>query len=143
MVDIAALLPEVDRDEALSVARELGAERLWKGTLRACEQLLLREGPPTLAERTWARSLWQVRDRTVVEAHLEDWVSSFWILPPAGAFRASARALARELAPREGDTWSAKRRRTRLALGHAFMRKSQHDRAVRKHDDAQSGSPEG
>jgi hypothetical protein len=142
MVDIAALLPEVDRDEALSVARELGVERLWRATLNACEALLLRDGPPTLAERTWARSLRQVRDRTVVEAHLENWVSSFWILPPARALAASARALARELAPREGDTWSAKRRRTRLALGHAFMRKSQHDRALRNHDDPQPGPPE-
>jgi hypothetical protein len=131
MVDIAALLPEVDTDHALSVARELGVERLWKATLHTCEALLLRDGAPTLADRTWARSLRQVRDRTVFEAHLENWISSFWILPPARALRTSVTAFARELAPGEGDTWSSKRRRTRLALGHAFMRKSQHDHALR------------
>jgi hypothetical protein len=98
MVDLAALLPEVDRDEALAVAR----------------------------------SLRQVRDRTVVEAHLEDWVSSYWILPPARAVVASATALAREVMPREDETWASKLRRSRLAVSHAFMRKSQHDRALQE-----------
>jgi hypothetical protein len=132
MVDLAALLPEVDRDEALTVARELGAERLWKATLHACEALLLRDGSPTLAERTWARSLRHVRDRTVFEAHIEDWVSPFWILPPARAAAASATALAREVMPGEDETWGTKWRRTRLALAHAFMRKSQHDRELQE-----------
>jgi Uncharacterised nucleotidyltransferase len=139
MVDIAALLPDVEREEALSVARELGVERLWKATLNACEALLLRNRPPTLAERTWARSLWQVRDRTVFESHLENWVSSFWILPPARALGASATALARELAPGEDETWRSKLHRTRLALWHAFMRKTQHDQALRDRRDPPEG----
>jgi hypothetical protein len=73
-----------------------------------------------------------VRDRTVVEAHLEDWVSSYWILPPARAVVASATALAREVMPREDETWASKLRRSRLAVSHAFMRKSQHDRALQE-----------
>jgi hypothetical protein len=141
MVDIAVLLPDVDRAEALSFAQELGAERLWKATLHACEALLLRDGPPTFAERTWGRSLRQVRDRSVFESHLENWVSSFWILPPSRAVGRSAAALARELAPGPDETWASKLRRTRLALVHAFMRKSQHDQALRERDDPQPDSP--
>jgi hypothetical protein len=77
----------------------------------------------------------------VFEAHLENWVSSFWILPPARAVGASATALGRELAPGQDETWASKLRRTRLALVHAFMRKSQHDRALRERDNSQPDSP--
>jgi hypothetical protein len=126
LVDVAALRTESSAAELEQLARRWRVERLWSATDAAADALLL-GGPKPLPLRVWARNLQGVRHRTVLETHLERWLAGFSILPFRRACGAATRAVARDLRPAPGETWRIKLRRTRRALGNAFVRRAEHD----------------
>ena len=125
LLDIAALAAEADRAEVEWLARAWGIESLWD-TTEAAAAALFDTGLPPLALRLWARHLPAVRERTVLEGHLQRWLSGFWALPPREAIAQSLSSLRDDLvrAPEEG--WKAKLARTRIALRHAGVPRSSH-----------------
>jgi hypothetical protein len=141
VVDIAAVSAEADRTDLEALARRWGLDRLWKSTTGVVDSLLGDGGRP-LAVRSWARNLAAVRERTVVESHLESWLCPWWALPPRTAFRQSSLAIAAALRPEAEETWGRKLRRTQHAVRHAFVRRSDHDRIVEERD-AQAPSMRG
>jgi hypothetical protein len=129
LVDIAALLPEIDAEATAALARRWGLDRVWRTTLAATEAVLPGTGvrgalPP------WAGNLREARERTVLETHLERWFSAFSAFPRADACGRSARAVGRALGPRSGESGANKLRRTRRAARDAFSRQSDHHRAL-------------
>jgi hypothetical protein len=125
LVDVAALEPETDAQAAAQLARAWGLGRGWE-VARAAAASALDGGPRSLPERLWARSLRAVRERTVAEAHLEDWLAPFWALPAGPAARTSAGAVAVALRPRPGEPLRVKLRRSAWACRHAFEPVSRH-----------------
>src|SRR5262249_55050568 len=87
---------------------------------------LFADGSKPVSLRTWARNLAQVRERTVLEHHLQRWLSDFWVLPTAQAARKLPRTLVREVGPEPEETWATKLGRTRRALRNATRRSSEH-----------------
>jgi hypothetical protein len=129
LLDIALVARHADLAEVESLAREWGIERVWRSTGRATDRLF-GDGRRPLSMRIWARQLEDVRERTVLESHLQRWLAGLWAVPRRQAFSNFRRAVAIDLR-REGDEpWSAKLGRTRRALRNAFVRKSHHDRAL-------------
>jgi hypothetical protein len=84
----------------------------------------------TGATSSWARHLACVRDRTVLEDHLQRCLSPLW---GYSGVRGTSRALrAAATAPRrEGDeSWRQKLGRTRLAFANARKARSEHQDAI-------------
>ncbi len=129
LVDIAAMSAEVDRSELDEVASGWGVGRVWRVTSRAVDGLLFGRTRP-LSGRSWARHLWHVRERTVLDRHLQRWLSPYWGLPPRRALGLTATELRRELRPAPGETWRQKLQQTLRALRDAFIRLSDHDRSL-------------
>ena len=129
LVDVAALLDEVDAGHAAELARRWGLERVWETTLAVTESMLAARGDPW-AVRLWARNVRAVRERTVLESHLERWLAVYWALPPRQATGQMAYRLGRELRPRRGESRSTQLRRTAHALQNAFVRQSDHHRSL-------------
>ena len=67
------------------------------------------------------------RERTVLESHLERWLSNFAVLPPGRAALELVSVLGQEVKPEAGETWGRKLARTRTALRNASVRRSEHD----------------
>lgn len=133
LVDIAAMIEELDRDELQKLAREWRMERVWNTTLAATDALLAKgSAQAPLPLRLWARNLPAVRSRTVFESHLERWLAGFWALPPRAAVRALAQSAVRAFVPEEDETWSEKLARTRLAFRNASTPRSEHDRVLQE-----------
>jgi hypothetical protein len=126
LVDIAAVAAAADREEVMRLARDWGVGRLWRSTEEAFESAL-NGAPAPLSVRTWAKNVAQVRERTVLEHHLERWLSNFWILPPRRAGLTLPSTLVREVRPAADETWREKLGRTVLALRHASRRRSEHE----------------
>jgi hypothetical protein len=126
VLDVAAVLEEGDRDEAESIADGWGARRLWGTTIRAADAVLAGGRTPWTL-RTWARNLPRARERTVLESHLERWLSNFAVLPPGRAALELVSVLGQEVKPEAGETWGRKLARTRTALRNASVRRSEHD----------------
>jgi hypothetical protein len=127
MVDVAALEREASREESFEVAREWGVERLWSTTVAALD-CIFAGGRPPAALRIWAKNLALVRERTVLEAHLERWLADFSALPFGLALRRVRRTISRELTPDRGEGWRRKLSRSRLAVRNAARRRSDHER---------------
>ncbi len=133
LVDIAAMSEGLDRDELRRLARAWDVHRVWNVTIRAADALLGNRGdPPPFPLRLWARNLPRMRARTVLENHVERWVAAFWALPPRKAFLSSLASLARTLGPIEGEPWSDKLARTRLAFRNAFVARWEHEQRLRE-----------
>jgi hypothetical protein len=130
LIDVAVLSAEVSVGETEAAARRWQAGELWQVTSDATGALFAGEAP-SLALRTWGKNLTQVRGRTVLEEHLERWSSDFWVLPHGTAIRRLPSTLAREVTPRPGETWSAKARRSVLAIRNALRRRIDHDSALK------------
>lgn len=75
----------------------------------------------------WGQNVAAGRERTVLENHLQRWLSDLWALPPHRALARMPRTLREELWPK-GETWRRKLSRTALAVRNAFTRRSEHDR---------------
>lgn len=129
LVDIALVASRAERTQLERVARGWGLTRVWRTTAAAIEALF-GDGPRPAALTLWARHLEGVRERTVLEAHVQRWLSAFWAVPPATAAHASLREIRGDLLPEDGEGWRSKRVRVRAALSNALVRKSQHDEAL-------------
>ena len=127
LIDVTLLAAESEREEIAALAADWGIARLWSSTIEAADAALTRVQPPTLAQRTWARNLCAVRERTVLEAHLENWISSYWTTPPREATRLALSNVIWDLRPAAGEPWRKKLRRAARAFGHALSPKSAHD----------------
>jgi putative nucleotidyltransferase-like protein len=128
LIDVAVVSAGVDQRELAHVAECWGLTRLWRTTIAAVDAVILRNGAAhNLALRTWARNLQSVRERTVLETHLERWTSCFWALPPGQALRVSASNVLIDLRPATHEPWSAKLGRMLRAIRNAFTSKSSHD----------------
>jgi hypothetical protein len=130
LIDIAAMADGLERSELDACARRWGMERIWRTMTSTIDAVLFEEGPTPLAVRIWARHLEGVRDRTVLENHVQRWLSSFWALPARKATRAAAKVIFDELRPAYGETWSAKLRRSGRAIRAASRRESEHKAAL-------------
>lgn len=126
LVDVAALSQGADRDELARIARSWGVERLWRTTQTTIDSLFGDRRRPLIGH-VWARHLWGVRERTVLERHLERWLGPFSALPPAQAAATTRRHLAHQLALVEGETRLQMIRRSTRAAADAFKRLSDHD----------------
>jgi Uncharacterised nucleotidyltransferase len=126
LVDFAAIGGEADRGELQTLAAEWGVARLWRSTDEAARAVLYGEAQPR-SLRLWAQNLGHARERTVLENHLQRWLSDFWVLSPTRALRRWPAILKNEVLPDRGEPWRRKLARTALALRNAHRRRSEHD----------------
>lgn len=129
LVDAALLGGEAGEGEVAALARRWGIERVWRTTAAAADALL-DGGSPPVAMRVWARHLRPLRERSVLEGHLERWLSGFWSLPAGAATTAFAVALAHDLTPAPDESWREKLGRVRTAVRNAAVPRSDHDRVL-------------
>jgi Uncharacterised nucleotidyltransferase len=129
LLDVSLMAAEADQEELHALARRWGLERLSEATLSAAEASLLRTRRSTLAQRTWARNVTAMRERTVLESHLENWISCYWTSPPLSATRLAISNLTWDLLPAE-ESWRNKLGRVADALRNARSPKSAHDQAL-------------
>ena len=127
LVDVLAFVDDDRRAELTRLARRWGIERGWSSTLAAADWLLA-GGREPLFVRVWARYLRELREPTVLEMHVQEWLSSFSLAPPRAAARRSAAAVARDLRPWPNQTWTDKLRQVGRAVLHPLSPKSAHDR---------------
>jgi hypothetical protein len=117
LVDVTIVSAGADAAELEGTARAWGIPGIWR-TTRDAASMLLDGGPQTMAVRLWARHLEQVRERTVLDNHLERWLHVFWELPPHAAVAALGHALRQELLPDAEEPWRDKLTRVAYALRH-------------------------
>jgi hypothetical protein len=129
LLDIALVARTADHAEIERLAQAWGLARVWRSTWRATD-FLFGDGRRPASMRIWARHLTVVRERTVLEAHLQRWLAGVWGLPRRRALSSLRAAIARDLRPEGDERWGAKLGRTRRALRNAFVRKSHHDSAL-------------
>lgn len=129
VIDVAAMAGAADLAEADAVALRWGVSRLWRTTI-AIADALFADAPEPWALRLWARNLSATRDRTVLESHLQRWLSSFSALPPGAALAETLSTMSRDVRPEAGESWRTKTARSGLAVRNAFQSKSRHDEAL-------------
>jgi hypothetical protein len=129
LVDIAAVAQGLDHGALRAVAAAWNVDRMWNTTSNTIDSLLGDRHRP-LSGQIWARHLWNVRERTVIERHLEQWLAPFSALPPLPALRSSARRVADEASLPPGETRRQMAGRSARAITHAFKRQSDHDRIM-------------
>jgi hypothetical protein len=129
LIDIAVMSDGVAPSEIQALAGRWGMGRMWQTTVAAVDALLL-GGRSGSAQQIWARHLASVRERTVLERHLERWIASFWALPPRQAVRIAATNIASDLRPAAAESWREKARRTARALQRPLTPKSEHDNSL-------------
>lgn len=129
LIDVAAMAEFANDAHVDRLAREWQLTRSWRATRHAIDALFF-EGRPPLSLRVWARHLAGVREPTVVENHLQAWISSYWALPPRKALLASGRALLEDARPAHDETWREKLVRAGTAVTHALVPRSEHDRTL-------------
>ena len=132
LVDVSAVASEADPAVLAELARRWRVEAIWRATIAAADHLLADERP-TVALRVWARNLPAVRERTVLESHLERWLGPFWGMPRARAVRTALANVGQSLRPARGETRRRKLRRTAITIRYSFAPKSAHDAAIRGH----------
>lgn len=131
LVDIAAMVESVERSGPDLVADAWGVGRVWRATTAAVDGLFWQRQLP-LSVRTWARNASSVRERNVLESHLEHWLSPFWAQPPHVAAAAAARAVRRDIVPADGEDWRMKRARALQAIRSPRQRLSEHNEALER-----------
>ena len=129
LVDVAALMGDLDRGELMRLARRWNVEGMWRTTVETVDAVLF-GGKAPWAVRTWARNLPAVRERTVLENHVGRWLAGFSALGPRGGVRVLGLEIAKDLRPDVGETWGDKLARVPHAVRDAFVTRSRHDRRV-------------
>jgi hypothetical protein len=130
LIDVAVMRTGIDPAELDRLASQWGMERLWRTTNAAIENVLEGKAGEPWSVRLWARHLAAARERTVLEAHLDHWLSPFWGLPPRAAFAESFGTIRHELSPAGNESWGNKLNRTRQAIKRAFVARSRHDQEL-------------
>jgi putative nucleotidyltransferase-like protein len=126
VVDFAAVADEADREDLRTLAAEWGISRLWRSTDAAARAVLHGDAQPR-SLRLWAQNLGLARERTVLENHLQRWLSDFWVLSPTRALRRWPTIFRDEVLPDRGEPWRRKLSRSALAVRNAHRRRSEHD----------------
>lgn len=125
LLDVAAMAARADSVDIAASAKAWQLERMWATTHGAFRWLFYDEERP-VAVSLWARHLIRLREPTVLEGHVERWLSPFWLLAPARALPLTASRFLADLRPAPGTTWRAKGDRMARAIRHAFATKSEH-----------------
>ena len=125
LVDVLAFVDDDDRPELRRLAAEWGIERGWSSTL-ATGDWLLREEPEPRLVGVWARYLRELREPTVLEMHVQEWFSPFWLTTPGPASRRARDAVLRDFRPKPNQSWKAKVRQTMRAVTHPRRTRTEH-----------------
>lgn len=132
LLDVEVLLADTGaRADAHRLAGSWAMSRVWRTTVEAADAVL-GGGPVPLSLHTWARNVRLARDRSVLEHHLERWLSGWWELPPQCALRRTAVQIGRDLRPNPGEDWRTKLGRSARAANRAFVGRAEHDHALRR-----------
>lgn len=129
LVDLAVTLDRADRADVRAIARAWGARRAWDCTEAAVDAVVHGHGR-SAAAALWARHLRPVRERTVLESHLQEWLAPAWGLPAHRMPQALGRALRDELRRESAESWRTKLARSRIAVGNAGLARADHDLAL-------------
>lgn len=127
LVDVLAFTDDDERERLASLARGWHFERGWISTLAAADWLL-RDGPEPRFVRVWGRYLRGLREPTVFELHLQEWLSPFSLARPRTAARLAAAAALRDLRPAPDETWREKLGRAGRASTRPRASLSAHER---------------
>jgi putative nucleotidyltransferase-like protein len=138
LIDIAAAREGICASDADAIATSWGVERIWWTTTAAIDALFF-AGRRPWPLRVWARNLANIRERSVLETHLQRWLAGFSAFPPSHAARMMVRAVGDDLRPMGGEDWPTKLGRTRTAIRNAFVRRSQHETEVEGASGTRSG----
>lgn len=125
LVDVLAFVDDHERGELGRLAARWNIERGWRSTLAVADWLVLGEPEPRLVG-VWARYLRELREPNVLELHVQEWLSPFWLTTPRAAGRKAFRAVLRDLRPEPDQTWGGKLRQTIRALTHPRSSTSEH-----------------
>lgn len=125
LVDVLSFVDDGDRPDIRRQAAAWGIERGCESTLAVADWLLLDSPEPRLVG-VWARYLRELREPTVLEMHIQEWLSPFWLTSPPTALRNALRAVLGDLRPRPNQTWGGKLRQTIRAVTHPFSSTSEH-----------------
>jgi hypothetical protein len=120
LIDVAVLSAQEDGSDLQRVADSWGLGRVWGTTRRAIDALFF-DGRRSAALRIWARHLAAVRERTVLETHLQAALHPFWERPAAPAAAESLAAVKADLAPVPGESWGNKLGRIPRAIREAHL----------------------
>ncbi len=129
LVDLTLMAWDTERAELLALARRWGLERLLRTTLGSADAVLFGGRRPR-SMRVWARNVPDVRERTVLETHMGRWLAGFSALGARRGAVVLAKEVGKDLRPLGDETWGAKLRRTRMALGNARVKRSVHDKQL-------------
>lgn len=135
LVDIGATLARADRGEAAALARAWGCSRMWRCTEAAVDATLHGERN-SAAVSLWARHLRPVRERMVLEMHMQRWLAPAWGLPRRHIPLGMASAIRDDLRMDADQQLPNKLARARLAVAQAAMPRSEHERLVERRGDA-------
>jgi hypothetical protein len=127
LTDLAVFVDDDNRAELARVAAAWDFRRGWETTLQISDWLLRGRREPA-AVKIWGRYLRDLREPTVLEMHVQEWLSPFWIAPPRRAIRRMAGAIVRDLRPAPDQSWAGKGRQTLRALRSPLAPKSEHAR---------------
>jgi Uncharacterised nucleotidyltransferase len=125
LIDIAAVTQHVPEGELARTAQAWGIGKIWRTTYGAT-MALFGDGRPTAALRLFGRHLPTVRERTVLDNHLQRWLYPFWELPFHQALSTIPTTLRKEFFPEPGESWSTKLQRMKHALLHPERSMSTH-----------------
>lgn len=125
LVDVLAFVDDEDRDDLRRLAGRWGIERGWSSTLAVADWLLRRGREPRFVG-IWAPYLRELREPNVLEMHVQDWLSPFWLTTPGPAARKSFSMVLRDLQPKPNQTWGGKVRQTMRALTHPRRSRTEH-----------------
>jgi putative nucleotidyltransferase-like protein len=129
LIDVASVAQSADRAEMATLARGWGVGKVWATTIATLDALFANHRTPW-ALRLWAQNLKRVRERTVLENHLQRWLSDLWGMSPLAAAARLPRTFRDELGPNADERWGDKLSRSALALRNASARRSHHHRAL-------------
>lgn len=129
LLDITLVARRADAAEIERLAAAWDLARVWSSTWRAAD-FLFGDGTRPASTWIWARHLADLRERTVLESHLQRWLAGLWGLPRPQALRNFRNAVTNDLRPEGDERWGAKLARARSAVRDAFVRKSDHDQAL-------------
>jgi Uncharacterised nucleotidyltransferase len=129
LVDVAVVAQSEDLAEMTELASSWGVAKVWATTMAAAEALFAGQRTPW-ALRLWAQNLKRVRERTVLENHLQRWLSDYWAMSPRAAGARLPRTFRDEFWPSSDEDWRDKLSRAGLAARNALRRRSDHHRAL-------------
>jgi hypothetical protein len=125
LVDVLAFVEDDERSELRRLAARWQIERGWGSTLAVADWLVHSKPEPRLVG-VWARYLRELREPNVLEMHVQEWLSPFWLTTPQAAARKAFHAVLRDLRPEPDQTWGGKLRQTIRAVTHPTSSTTEH-----------------